>query len=374
MEEDIIVIHRTSTFSNLLQLMDESQPFRMVNEYVTIHTQRNQSAVFEIVSQPDPYTCRLDINECMERQCGLSDLFRTKNPTVILTIKTELLPDAFRLYVIECYCISAMMVLKGDDMYVASIKPDTDYMQFTLLLYKTTLDEIHHESGKLILSILQKVEYKPIVCLDLDKTLYICDQDCASSGFKSDVAIKTTLALDKTAIHHHMMIRPGAHMFLKRLLKLARVYCITAGDLHYAREAVTQANLIHWSSCIDSSLPEGYVLEPVHIPIENVISVRNCKPSFISKTFSHVIPLYHSKSNCVPMIAVDDDITAWNVSDRSNVVKITPFYPSNTLPHALLKIIDALETVFTPEYLEQRRTGKEQTDYMVRLYEYMSVL
>ena len=369
MGDETIVMHRTNTFSNLLQLINETQPFYKV---VTIHTQRNQSAVFEIASQTDDTFC-LDINECMERQCGLSDLFRTKIPTATLMIETGLLPYSFRHYLIECYCISAMMVLKGDDMYVALIKPNTEYTQFTLLLYKTTLDDIHQESGKLILSILQKVEYKPIVCLDLDKTLYICDQDCASYGFKTDMTIKTTLALDKTAIHHNMMVRPGAHMFLKRLIKLAHVYCITAGDLHYAREAVKQANLINWSSSVDSSLTEGYVLETVHIPIENVISVRNCKLSFIPKTFSHVIPLYHPKSNCVPMIAVDDDIMAWSLSERSNVIKISPFYPIHTLPHALLKIIDALETVFTPEYLEQRRTGKEQTDYMVRIYEYMSV-
>lgn len=361
---------RIDTYSNLAPLYTDEPQRHATYSYALLQTISNQSALFDVTDGMS--MLNTNVKECMPRQYGLTHFFQHQTPTVVLSSISAMLPFNLRRYLMECYCVSAMLVIQNEHLYVVSIQSVPDYSQFTLLLYKTTMADIHHMSNDLVLSRYVVTDYKPMVFLDLDKTLYICEADCLANSFQTDYVISGMMAITKSlGFQFRMMIRHGAHRFLQRLSKLATVFCITAGDLHYAREAVAQANACHWVSTTDPSL-EGYTIEPVHIPLDHVYSVRNCKESFIRKTFAHVIYTTQAKQDCVPMVAIDDDVSAWNPSDRHHVLSIPPFYPSTNSPIELLTIMDALEAVFTPDYLSQHQQGAALPDYMVQLKKRLS--
>jgi hypothetical protein len=114
----------------------------------------------------------------------------------------------------------------------------------------------------------QPDSHKIFVLLDLDKTLFLSDADAREEqrfAFVGDFEIAGNMAITNERFQHRMMIRPGAHWFLRRISQLAEVFVITAGDLHYARAAVQRANERNWVSSKDpttdfeSNFPEVYV-------------------------------------------------------------------------------------------------------------------
>jgi hypothetical protein len=96
--------------------------------------------------------------------------------------------------------------------------------------------------------------HRTFVLLDLDKTLFLSDADARDDqryAFVGDFEIAGNMAITNERFAHRMMLRPGVHWFLRRLLAIAEVFVITAGDLHYARNAVQQANQRNWVSSKD---------------------------------------------------------------------------------------------------------------------------
>ena len=111
--------------------------------------------------------------------------------------------------------------------------------------------------------------HKLFVLLDLDKTLFLSDADAKEEQrhlFVGDYEIGGLMAITNERFGHRMMIRPGCHLFLRRLLQIAEVSVITAGDLHYARQGVARANDRNWVSSIDESL-RGVEIVDVYVPI-----------------------------------------------------------------------------------------------------------
>jgi hypothetical protein len=211
--------------------------------------------------------------------------------------------------------------------------------------------------------------HRLFVLLDLDKTLLLSDADCRVDQrplFAPDVDIGGKMAVTDDAFRHPMMLRPGAHKFLERVMAVAEVCVVTAGDLHYARAAVGTANDRNWATgSPDESLPgssvgnattvtrSGVTLTParqglskVHIPLTHVFSVRHQPKHALPKTFARAlpfVPLLHASGAPVPVLAVDDDPMAWDQSCRHQVLHISPFQPTNNSPACLLHLAEVIE-------------------------------
>lgn len=112
------------------------------------------------------------------------------------------------------------------------------------------------------------------------------------------------MAITNERFGHRMMIRPGCHLFLRRLLQIAEVSVVTAGDLHYARQGVARANDRNWVSSIDESL-RGVEIVDVKIPLERVFSVRNHPKKAAPKTFDRALPFFSNYADGGAVLAVD---------------------------------------------------------------------
>jgi hypothetical protein len=164
------------------------------------------------------------------------------------------------------------------------------------------------------------------------------------------------------------------HTFLRRVMAVADVGVVTAGDVHYARAAVGAANDRAWATgSPDSSLPaaeaaiEAAVEAPapvpaanpaqltpippglpdVRIPLTHVFSVRHQPKHALPKTFARAlpfVPLLHASGAPVPVLAVDDDVTAWDPACRHQVLPILPFQPGNNSAECLLHLATVIET------------------------------
>ena len=169
------------------------------------------------------------------------------------------------------------------------------------------------------------------------------------------------MAVTDEGFRHRMMLRPGAHKFLERVMAVAEVGVVTAGDLHYARAAVGTANDRAWATgspdeslpATDTTavLPNGLTpvrpgLPDVRIPLTHVFSVRHQPKHALSKTFARAlpfVPLLHASGAPVPVLAVDDDPFAWDQSCRHQVLPISPFQPTNNSPACLLHLAGVIE-------------------------------
>lgn len=211
--------------------------------------------------------------------------------------------------------------------------------------------------------------HRLFVLLDLDKTLLLSDADCRVDQrplFVPDTEIGGKMAVTDEGFRHSMMLRPGAHKFLERVMAVAEVGVVTAGDLHYARAAVGTANDRNWATgSPDESLPgssagnattvtrSGVTLTParqglskVHIPLTHVFSVRHQPKHALPKTFARAlpfVPLLHANGAPVPVLAVDDDPFAWDQSCRHQVLPVSPFQPTNNSPARLLHLAEVIE-------------------------------
>ena len=189
--------------------------------------------------------------------------------------------------------------------------------------------------------------HKLFVLLDLDKTLFLSDADAREEqrhAFIGDFEIAGNMAITNERFQHRMMIRPGCYWFLRKLKEIANVYVITAGDLHYARAAVTHANLKKWRSSLDKGDLTGDEID-VSIPLTNVFSVRNHPKRAAKKTFERVLPFLRDLpvGALCPVLAVDDDPNAWDLYARPNVIPISPFQPLNNSRDHLLNVLTRIE-------------------------------
>ena len=208
--------------------------------------------------------------------------------------------------------------------------------------------------------------HRLFVLLDLDKTLLLSDADCRVDQrplFVPDTEIGGKMAVTDEGFRHRMMLRPGAHTFLRRLMAVAEVGVVTAGDLHYARAAVGTANDRAWATgspdeslpalpdATTAILPNGLTpvrqgLPDVRIPLTHVFSVRHQPKHALPKTFARAlpfVPLLHASGAPVPVLAVDDDPFAWDQSCQHQVLSVSPFQPTNNSPARLLHLAEVIE-------------------------------
>ena len=192
--------------------------------------------------------------------------------------------------------------------------------------------------------------HKLNVLLDLDKTLFVSDADARAEqkeAFVGDFEISGNMAITNERFEHRMMIRPGCYWFLRRLRQIANVYAVTAGDLHYARAAVTHANARKWISSKDITTDtEDYEeLPPVDIPLTHVFSLRNHAKRAAPKTLERALPWvsYLTSGAGGTVLAVDDDPGAWDVAVRHHVIPISPFQPRNNSHEHLLNVVERIE-------------------------------
>ena len=192
--------------------------------------------------------------------------------------------------------------------------------------------------------------HKLNILLDLDKTLLLSDADAREEqrhAFIGDFEISGIIAITSEHFQHRMMIRPGCYWFLRRLQHIANIYVITAGDLHYARAAVTGANARKWVSSKDPTTDnEDYaLLSDVFIPLTHVFSVRNYAKRAAPKTFERALPWvqYLTSGAGGTVLAVDDDPGAWDVAVRHHVIPISPFQPLNNSHEHLLHVVWLIE-------------------------------
>jgi len=273
---------------------------------------------------------------------GISILFRSP-PDFIACIPISVLND---YSIFECkrtmatsgvFCFSPQLL--HIDVYIALLSYTPCGEQFRLSFYKTTDDELE----KMAQECIHEYTKKPIVYLDLDKTLFISKVDCpftSIESFVSDYTIDGELMAYKEPFHLQMMIRPGTAEFLKRLIPLAHIFIITAGDPYYAREAVKKANERNWCAGKET-------VENVSIPLENLYCVRY-KSYLIKKSFTHILPFplgfnYH----LIRIFAIDDNPDVWFRSLYQWIYFIPPFVPSDPLESTpfLIKFIDAMESL-----------------------------
>jgi hypothetical protein len=224
--------------------------------------------------------------------------------------------------------------------------------------------------------------HRLFVLLDLDKTGLLSDGDCREDQrhlFIPDINIEGITAVTNGTFRYGIMLRRGMHTFLRRVMAVADVGVVTAGDVHYARAAVGAANDRAWATgSPDSSLPviplpaaeaaiEAAVEAPapvpaanpaqltpippglpdVRIPLTHVFSVRHQPKHALPKTFARAlpfVPLLHASGAPVPVLAVDDDVSAWDPACRHQVLPILPFQPGNNSPECLLHLATVIET------------------------------
>jgi hypothetical protein len=239
---------------------------------------------------------------------------------------TEKYFDPYDEFVIDINPISNTEII-----YLAFFELIHNDMYIIMDLYQTTYTEICNMSTKLLDTM------KPNIILDLDKTLILCKIDCNKNYY--NIFIEDFVIEDNYSI----MIRPGAQEFIYRLSQFANIYIVTAADITYARNVITEANKIYWLSSYDNTKYKAM------IKLQNVFSVRQNYNYVIPKSFNSAIPINfidNKMKNKIICLAVDDNIDAWAIEDRHNVIEIKPFEPINISPDDLLCIIDYLERHF----------------------------
>jgi hypothetical protein len=192
--------------------------------------------------------------------------------------------------------------------------------------------------------------YNPVfhkfpVLLDLDKTLIVTYEDTSFDqrhAFEDSIVISGRIAITGSAFYHRVMIRKGVHEFIKAILPFADISVITAGDIHYGRAIVFEANKQKW---LPSPSNEA---DDISIPLTRVFSVRNKERTAQKKRLDCVLP-------CAPSIpgsfvAVDDDPTAWDPSIRDHVIAVPPFQPSSNSADTLLDIVPIIQATMQAYY------------------------
>jgi hypothetical protein len=183
------------------------------------------------------------------------------------------------------------------------------------------------------------------VLLDLDKTLIITYEDTRLDQrhiFEESMTISGTIAITGTLFQHRVMIRNGAHAFIKAILPFADISVITAGDIHYGRAIVDVANKQKW-------LPiPSEEADHVSISLTRVFSVRDKQRSAQKKQLSCALPCFHSIPGS--FVAVDDDPTAWDQTVHDNVIPVPPFEPSHNSADTLMRIVPVIQAKMQAYY------------------------
>lgn len=238
-----------------------------------------------------------------------------EEPTHTLSVPVHFANDTIRQYI----ALSFVFVFKNKtEIYLGMLRvTKTDLLLFLYLTTESILTER-----------CLRFQEKFTVMLDLDKTLIISDVDVTRGHdkFVTHLFIDSYKVIDNLPFKTHVMIRPDAHIFLKRLFEIANVYIITASDLHYAEEIVYAANRIGWGG-------------DVYFPDSNVYSTRNEPTKALLKTFDFIVPEMPAK-----IIAVDDNLAAWEPSSRQHVLQIKPFEPDEE-PGELIKMLQVIEKI-----------------------------
>jgi NLI interacting factor-like phosphatase len=264
---------------------------------------------------------------------------------------------------------NAKILIDGYLTSLTAMQAYVDSYQQSVLRPPALAAAVSDDTGKPALRLPYTPEtHRIFVLLDLDKTALLSDCDCLVDQrpfFKPDIEIAGTTAVSDGAFKHRMMLRPGMYTFLRRVMKVADVGVVTAGDIYYARAAVGAANDRGWATgSPDDSLPvvadDAPVdapadptqltpiprgLEGVRIPLTHVFSVRRPK-KVLYKTFAGALPfveLLRARGASVPVLAVDDDPTVWDPACRPQVLSISPFQPNNNSPACLLRIAKIIE-------------------------------
>ena len=223
-----------------------------------------------------------------------------------------------------------------DTIYAAFFEFSDNMEYIVANIYKTTFNYIKSKSYEFLNT------NKPFIILDLDKTIYLCNDDC-KENFVNDFIISGKSVSSNNIFNYMMMIRPGTREFLYRLSKIANIFALTGGDINYARYAVHAANSINWASSYDNIDCDYTAM----IDINNIYSVRKFPYNIIPKKFEYVLPISVFESNEMPKIikiAVDDNIELWAPEERQYVISIMPFNPNDNSNY-LLSIATYIENI-----------------------------
>ena len=330
--------------------------------------------VIHATSDADPFRSTLLFEHANKRlPSGIRMLLYNKSPCISLSVHICYTYPSVVVLIRECICMSNILVLSTqeevtDDTPVLFVFAEFPPGQNMLLLdgYIDTIGNIRKQALQMMWSLMFPALYdrlpcvlvpkapyhhqshKLIVLLDLDKTLFLSDADARVEqrhAFIGDFEIAGNMAITNDRFQHRMMIRPGCYWFLRRLAQIAEIFVITAGDLHYARAAVTHANMRSWISSKDVTTDGQQDLPNVSIPLTRVFSVRNHAKYASKKTFERALPFspfMPNGANCA-VLAVDDDVGAWAPECRSNVIPISPFQPLNNSHEHLLSVVYLIE-------------------------------
>ena len=203
-----------------------------------------------------------------------------------------------------------------------------------------------------------KTPYHPdifnlFVTMDLDKTAYLSKDDVIkpedTKFFIDEYEVSGQTAISNEYFRYKMMIRPGMYWAIRRLQRIAKLHLLTAGDIHFARTAVIEANNKKWESTKDITTINEPVLEDVNISLTNLVSCRDrikyAAPKIFERSYPFAIFMseYGLKSEHIPALCIDDSINAWEKSIQKNVIPISVFQPLNNSHEDILKIVEKIE-------------------------------
>ena len=358
-ESNNIVIPRVSPLATQLRVVFNCTDDTMNNEskldimYATSDADMFRSCLlYERADQRLPSSVRL--------------LLYDRTPCISLSVSLYSLHYRIAAFLRECVCMSTVFVFSTTQDFTneqqvlflfVEFPPGQD--MFLIDGYINTTKDIRieclnwmwkHMFPNMVDNIMDVlVPYHPtihkvFVILDLDKTLFLSDADSREEqryAFIGDFEIAGNMAITNERFRHRVMIRPGCHWFLQRLQKIAEIFVVTAGDLHYARAAVTNANARNWISSNDTEQH----LDQVSIPLTRVFSVRNHAKRALPKTFERALPFapFMTRGAGCAVLIVDDDPGAWDVSVRHHVIPISPFQPLNNSQEHLLHTVHLIE-------------------------------
>lgn len=297
-------------------------------------------------------------------------LLYNQTPCISLSVSLHSLHFRVAALLRECVCMSTVIVFsttkdftKDQQVLFLFVEFPPGQDMFLIDGYINTTKEIYTEGLKwmwnyMFPNIVDNImdglvpyhpdNHKLFVILDLDKTLFLSDDDSRHEqrhAFINDFEIAGNMAITNERFQHRVMIRPGCYWFLRRLQRIAEIFVVTAGDLHYARAAVTHANACKWKSSKDITTDNEQQLEDVSIPLTRVFSVRNHAKRAAPKTFERALPFapFMTQGAGCAVLIVDDDPGAWDVSVRHHVIPISPFQPLNNSHEHLLHVIHLIE-------------------------------
>lgn len=211
-----------------------------------------------------------------------------------------------------------------------------------------TVDKIH----------ICKVAYHPdyfklFVFMDLDKTAYLSKADVIKKEdlkyFIDEYEVSGKMAISDEFFTYKMMIRPGMYWAIRRLQRISELSLLTAGDLHFARNAVIIANLRKWVSTKDITTDNEQNLQDTSIQPTNLFSCRDRLKYAAPKNFERCLPFanfineYGLTLNDLPVLGIDDSLPAWDVVVRPHVIPISVFQPLNNSHTDILKIVEIIE-------------------------------